>query len=80
MDRFDPEKSSNPFAYFTQIIYYAFVRRITKEKKQQAIKEKLLKESDIEQRIALQDHDDERQYQQQFVDMLDKYTFHSEDD
>ena len=80
MDRFDPEKSSNPFAYFTQIIYYAFVRRITKEKKQQAIKEKMLKESDIEQRIALQDHDDERQYQQQFVDMLDKYTFHSEED
>ena len=80
MDRFDPEKSSNPFAYFTQIIYYAFVRRITKEKKQQSIKEKLLKESDIEQRIALQDHDDEKQYQQQFVDMLDKYTFHSEED
>ena len=80
MDRFDPEKSSNPFAYFTQIIYYAFVRRITKEKKQQAIKEKMLKESDIEQRIALQAHDDDGKYQQQFVDMLDKYTFHSEDD
>ena len=40
----------------------------------------MLKESDIEQRIALQAHDDERQYQQQFVDMLDKYTFHSEED
>ena len=31
--KFDPEKSSNPFAYYTQIIYYAFVRRIQKEKK-----------------------------------------------
>jgi DNA-directed RNA polymerase specialized sigma subunit len=30
---FDPEKSKNPFAYFTQIIYYAFLRRIQKEKK-----------------------------------------------
>ena len=30
---FDPEKSKNPFAYFTQIIYYAFLRRIEKEKK-----------------------------------------------
>ena len=30
---FDPEKSKNPFAYFTQIIYYAFLRRIAKEKK-----------------------------------------------
>ena len=33
IDNFDPEKSKNPFAYFTQIIYYAFVRRIQKEKK-----------------------------------------------
>ena len=31
---FDPTKSSNPFAYFTQIIYFAFLRRIQKEKKQ----------------------------------------------
>ena len=80
IDRFDPAKSSNPFAYFTQIIYYAFVRRITKEKKQQQIKEKLLKHSNIEERIALQAHDEERDYQQQFVDMLDKYTFHHDDD
>ena len=32
LDNFDPAKSNNPFAYFTQIIYYAFVRRIQKEK------------------------------------------------
>lgn len=37
---FDPEKSSNPFAYFTQIAWNAFIRRITKEKKQQYIKHK----------------------------------------
>ena len=78
IDRFDPAKSSNPFAYFTQIIYYAFVRRITKEKKQQMIKEKLLKESNIESRIAVQAHDNESDYQQQFEDMLDKYTFHQD--
>ena len=30
MNNFNPEKSSNPFAYFTQIIYYAFIRRIQK--------------------------------------------------
>jgi hypothetical protein len=35
---FDPTKSKNPFSYFTQIIYYAFVRRIQKEKKQNYIK------------------------------------------
>ena len=79
IDKFDPEKSKNPFAYFTQIIYYAFVRRIIKEKKQQQIKEKLLKESNIESRIVLQAHEDEAQYQQQFVEMLDKYTFHQDE-
>ena len=80
IDRFDPAKSSNPFAYFTQIIYYAFVRRITKEKKQQMIKEKLLKQSNIEERIALQAHENESDYQQQFTNILDKYTFHQDDD
>jgi len=39
---FNPEKSKNPFSYFTQIIYYAFLRRIEKEKKQSFIKFKLL--------------------------------------
>tara|TARA_Y100000004_G_C8777838_1_gene353617 strand:+ start:100 stop:699 length:600 start_codon:yes stop_codon:yes gene_type:complete len=39
---FDPEKSKNPFSYFTQIIYYAFLRRIQKEKKQTFIKYKAI--------------------------------------
>jgi DNA-directed RNA polymerase specialized sigma subunit len=38
MHNFDPEKSQNPFAYFTQIIWYAFLRRIQKEKKQMYIR------------------------------------------
>ena len=42
IDNFDPEKSKNPFAYFTQIIYYAFLRRIAKEKKQSHIKNKMI--------------------------------------
>lgn len=37
MHNFDPEKTQNPFAYFTQIIWYAFLRRIQKEKKQMYI-------------------------------------------
>lgn len=37
---FDPTKSNNPFAYFTQIIYFAFLRRIQKEKKQLYVKYK----------------------------------------
>lgn len=39
-DNFDPNKSKNPFAYFTQIIYFAFIRRIHKEKKQLYVKYK----------------------------------------
>jgi len=44
---FNPEKSTNPFAYFTQIIYYAFIRRIQKEKKQLYIKYKSMQNYQI---------------------------------
>lgn len=44
---FDPAKSNNPFSYFTQIIYYAFLRRIQKEKKQNYIKYKYLESLDV---------------------------------
>lgn len=37
---FNPDKSNNPFAYFTQIVYYAFLRRIQREKKQLYVKYK----------------------------------------
>jgi len=40
MHNFDPQKTENPFAYFTQIIWYAFLRRIDKEKKQMYIRYK----------------------------------------
>ena len=49
MDNFDPAKSTNPFAYFTQITYYAFIRRIQKEKRQMETKFKYIKSLDIEQ-------------------------------
>ena len=45
IDNFDPSKSRNPFAYFTQIVYYAFLRRIAKEKRQMDIKDKILEKS-----------------------------------
>jgi hypothetical protein len=46
-DNFDPAKSKNPFAYFTQIIYYAFLRRIQKEKKQLYVKYKATEQMGI---------------------------------
>ena len=45
---FDSEKSSNPFSYFTQIIYYAFLRRIEREKKQSYIKYKCIQMNDVD--------------------------------
>jgi hypothetical protein len=44
---FNPEKSKNPFAYFTQIVYYAFLRRIAKEKKQLYVKYKATEQMGI---------------------------------
>ena len=46
---FDPNKSSNPFAYFTQIIHYAFLRRIQREKRQLEIKNKILEKTGYDQ-------------------------------
>ena len=46
LDNFNPAKSNNPFAYFTQIIYYAFIRRIQKEKKQTHIKHRIIEKEE----------------------------------
>ena len=46
---FDPAKSKNPFAYFTQIIHYAFLRRIQKEKKQLDIKNKIIEKTGFDE-------------------------------
>lgn len=45
INNFNPKKSNNPFAYFTQIIYFAFIRRIQKEKKHLYTKYRLIEES-----------------------------------
>ena len=69
MDNFDPEKSKNPFAYFTQIIYYAFIRRIQKEKKQQQVKQKMISNFGVEQMMDKLEGDD-TVYQSQMLDFL----------
>lgn len=52
---FDPLKSSNPFAYFTQIIHYAFLRRIQKEKKQLEIKTKIIERTGFDEVMVIDD-------------------------
>jgi DNA-directed RNA polymerase specialized sigma subunit len=65
--KFDPAKSSNPFAYYTQVIYFAFIRRIQKEKKQQATKYKLMENMDID---ALISQEQDGEFGTQFLDYL----------
>jgi hypothetical protein len=65
--KFDPAKSSNPFAYYTQVIYFAFIRRIQKEKKQQATKYKLMENIDID---ALISQEQDGEFGSQFLDYL----------
>jgi len=61
----------NAFAYFTQISWYAFLRRIEREKKQQDIKMRYLTESGIEDLITEESQNDEAFRQTQaFVDEL----------
>jgi hypothetical protein len=66
---FDPTKSSNPFAYFTQIIYYAFIRKIQKEKKQTYVKNKMIMEMPFEM-FELQEQDEGGEYTNQMMDYL----------
>ena len=70
LHNFNPDKSNNPFAYFTQIIYYAFIRRIQKEKKQVTIKHKMLLNSNYDY-FSLQPGED-REFHNQFTEFLKK--------
>jgi len=68
VDNFDPKKSANPFAYFTQITYYAFVRRIQKEKRQLHTKYKYIESLNIDD--IIRQSGDEGEYGNAFVDFL----------
>jgi len=68
IDNFDPTKSNNPFAYFTQIIWYAFLRRIAKEKKQSYIKGKLIQDMPFEM-FEVQEGDD-KDYHNAYMDFV----------
>ena len=58
---FDPEKSKNPFSYFTQIIHHAFVRRIQKEKKQMHLKYLYVEKSGIMEQVSVAGEDNVKQ-------------------
>ena len=78
MSNFNPDKSNNPFAYFTQIIYYAFIRRIQKEKKQMQIKSKLIANAGAENMMD-QLAGDDKVYQSQMLDFLQRNAIKEEE-
>lgn len=69
---FDPERSSNPFSYFTQIIYFAFLRRIAIEKKQTYIKGKLVMEMPFEA-FELQDQDEDGHFANGMIEFMQQH-------
>ena len=78
INNFNPKKSNNPFAYFTQIIYFAFVRRIQKEKKHLYTKYRLIEESftgDFPEEIGAPTQygsEYSEQYRQEFVENFER--------
>jgi len=68
--KFDPARGTNPFAYYTQITFFAFVRRIQKEKKQQATKYKLLENVDID--MILSQSEGNEEFANSLVEMIRK--------
>lgn len=74
---FDPEKSSNPFAYFTQIIYYAFLRRIAKEKHQSKLKTKLIQQIPFEL-YDLQGHDEGGDFTNTYIEFMQSHIGHED--
>ena len=72
-DNFDPAKSKNPFAYFTQIIYYAFLRRIQKEKKQLYVKYKATEQFGILDEFEMLEVDDVNVRQFELYDNISEF-------
>ena len=70
---FDPTKSKNPFAYFTQIIYYAFLRRIMKEKKQLYVKYKATEQFGIFDEHEMFEDSDGNMRQFQLYDNISEF-------
>lgn len=67
---FNPEKTNNPFAYFTTVAFTAFVRRINQEKKQSYIRAKIASDLPSEEFLSLQDQDDAGEYKNMYVEFI----------
>jgi hypothetical protein len=78
-ENFDPTKSKNPFAYFTQVIYYAFLRRIQKEKKQLYVKYKATEQMGILDEFEMMESEDGTTRQFELYDNIAEFIETYED-
>jgi len=78
-ENFDPSKSKNPFAYFTQVIYYAFLRRIQKEKKQLYVKYKATEQMGILDEFEMMESEDGTTRQFELYDNIAEFIETYED-
>jgi hypothetical protein len=76
---FDPTKSKNPFAYFTQIIYYAFLRRIMKEKKQLYVKYKATQQYGVLDQFEMYEDSNGHMRQFELYDNISEFIQNFED-
>lgn len=80
IDKFDPERGTSAFAYFSQTCYYAIVRRIKAEKKQTMAKAAIVQNlGTFFDDIALQEFDEDGQYQNTMSEILKLQNIHFED-
>lgn len=72
VDKFDANKSSNPFSYITTMVYYSFIRRIAKEKRQSYIRSKLIQDMPIDS-FDIQDHDDDNDFMNNYMAFIQSH-------
>ena len=75
---FDPNKSKYAFTYFSKVAYYAFIRRLHTEKKQQDIKFKAMSDSTVLQEIVENPLDDSDTDMQQIIEQIQQFLKQSE--
>ena len=73
-DRFDPSHvKNNPFGYFSQICWFAFLQRIAKEKRQSEIRKNILAKSVFET-FSIQDIDADEDFKNSFTEFLQDHN------
>jgi len=73
ISNFNPKKSKNPFSYFTQIIYFAFLRRIAREKKQMVIKFRAIQNSPYFESLTRQVGDEAGEGSNSYIKFTQKH-------